>query len=57
MYFSSDTHKKFSQVTIVDGDGRLQDEIRLPNDRLDEFAEEYSGGDAAIEVLGNYRPI
>ena len=57
MYLGIDTHKKYSQVAVVDGDGNLQDEIRLPNDRLDELAEEYAGGDAAIEASGNYRPI
>jgi len=52
-----DTHKRYSQVAVVDGDGNLQDEIRLPNDRLAELAEQYSGGEAAIEASGNYRPI
>jgi len=57
MYLGIDTHKKYSQVAVVDGDGNLQDEIRLPNDRLDELAEEYADSDAAIEASGNYRPI
>ena len=57
MYLGIDTHKEYSQVAVVDGDGNLQDEIRLPNDRLDELAEQYAGGDAAIEASGNYRPI
>lgn len=29
----------------------------MPNDRLDELAEQYAGGDAAVEASGNYRPI
>jgi hypothetical protein len=41
----------------VDDDGNLQDEIRLPNDRLGELAEEYAGGKAAIEASGHYRPL
>jgi transposase len=41
----------------VDDDGNLQDEIRLPNDRLDDLAQQYAGGEAAIEASGNYRPI
>ena len=57
MYLGIDTHKRYSQVAVVDGDGNLQDEIRLPNDRLDELAEQYAGGEAAIEASGNYRPI
>ena len=57
MYLGIDTHKEYSQVAVVDGESNLQDEIRLPNDRIDELAEEYAGGDAAIEASGNYRPI
>ena len=57
MYLGIDIHKRYSQVAVVDGDGNLQDEIRLPNDRLDELAKQYAGGEAAIEASGNYRPI
>src|SRR6056297_59495 len=57
MYLGIDTHKRYSQVAVVDGDGNLQDEIRLPNDRLEELAEQYAGSDAVIEASGNYRPI
>ncbi len=44
-------------VLTTHGDGNLQDEIRLPNDRLSELAEQYAGSEAAIEASGNYRPI
>ena len=57
MYLGIDTHKRYSQVAVVDDDGNLQDEIRLPNDRLSELAEQYVGDEAAIEASGNYRPI
>jgi transposase len=57
MYLGIDTHKRYSQVAVVDDDGNLQDEIRLPNDRLSKLAEQYAGGEAAIEASGNYRPI
>jgi transposase len=57
MYLGIDTHTRYAQVAVVDGDGNLQDELRLPNDRLDELAEQYAGSEAAIEVSGNYRPI
>jgi transposase len=57
MYLGIDTHTRYSQVAVVDGDGNLQDEIRLPNDRLSELAEQYAGSEAAIEASGNYRPI
>jgi transposase len=57
MYLGIDTHTRYSQVAVVDDDGNLQDELRLPNDRLDELAEQYAGGEAAIEATGHYRPI
>jgi len=57
MYLGIDTHKRYSQVAVVDGDGNLQQESRLPNDRLSELAEQYTGSEAAIEASGHYRPI
>ncbi len=57
MYLGIDTHTRYAQVAVVDTDGNLQDKFRLPNDCLDELAEEYAGSDAAIEASGNYRPI
>nr|WP_275040289.1 hypothetical protein [Natrialba aegyptia] len=29
----------------------------MPNDRLDELAEQYAGGEAVIEASGHYRPV
>jgi len=57
MYLGIDTHSRYSQVAVVDDDGNLQDEIRLPNDRLSDLAEQYAGGEAAIEASGHYRPV
>ncbi len=57
MYLGIDTHTEYSQVAVVDDDGNLQDEIRLPNDRLGELAKQYAGGEAAIEASGHYRPV
>jgi len=57
MYLGIDTHTQYSQVAVVDDDGNLQDETRLPNDRLDELAEEYTGSEAVIEASGHYRPV
>ena len=57
MYLGIDTHTRYSQVAVVDGDGNLQQESRLPNDRLTELAEQYTGAEAAIEASGHYRPI
>ena len=57
MYLGIDIHKRYSQVAVVEPDGNLHNEIRLPNDRLDDLAEQYAGSEAAIEASGNYRPI
>jgi transposase len=57
MCLGIDTHTRYSQVAVVNGDGNLQDEIRLPNDRLGELAKQYAGGEAAIEASGHYRPV
>jgi transposase len=57
MYLGIDTHKRYSQVAVVDSDGNLQEESRLPNDRLSELAEQYTGAEAAIEASGHYRPV
>lgn len=57
MNLGIDIHDQFSQVVVVDTDGRLRNEIRLPMDRLDELAEEYAGSKVAIEASGNYRPV
>ena len=57
MYLGIDTHKRCSQVAVVDADGNLQDETRLSNDRLDDPVEKYASSEAAIEASSNYRPI
>jgi transposase len=57
MNLGIDIHDHYAQVAVVDGDGNLQEEFRLPINRLDELAEEYAGGSAAIEASGNYRPV
>jgi hypothetical protein len=57
MYLGIDTHTQYAQIAVVDGDGKLQDEFRLPNDQLEDLAEEYAGSDAAIKAPGNYRLI
>lgn len=55
MYLGIDLHDHEAKVAVVDDDGNLQKEIRLPTNRLDELAEEYAGGQAAIEASTNYR--
>jgi transposase len=57
MYLGIDTHKRYSQVAVAVDDGNLQEESRLPNDRLEELAEQYTGTEAAIEASGHYRSI
>jgi len=55
MFFGIDLHDHETQVVVVDDDGNLQNEFRLPTDRLDDLAEEYAGSEAAIEASGIYR--
>ena len=39
MFLGIDIHDHYVQVAVVDDNGNLQDEIRLPIDRLDDPAE------------------
>jgi len=55
MFLGIDLHDHEAQVAVVDDDGILQEEIRLPTDRLGKLAEEYAGSEAAIEASGHYR--
>jgi transposase len=55
MFLGIDLHDHETQVAVVDDDGNLQNEFRLPTDRLDDLAEEYAGSEAAIEASGIYR--
>lgn len=57
MFLGIDIHDHDAQVAVVDDDGTLQDEIRLPTDRLDELAEAYAGSEAVIEASGHYRSV
>jgi len=57
MFLGLDIHDHEAQVAVVDDDGNLQDEIRLPIDRLTDLAAEYVGSEAAIEASGNYRAV
>lgn len=55
MFLGIDLHDHNAQVAVVDDDGNLQNEIRLPTNRLDDLAEEYAGSEAVIEASSNYR--
>lgn len=57
MYLKIDIYTRYAQVAVASDDGDLQDKTHLPNDRLDELAEQSAGNDAAIEASRNYRPI
>lgn len=56
MFLGIDIHDHDAQVAVVNDDGNLQNEIRLPTNRLGELAEEYAGSEAVIEASSNYRP-
>ena len=57
MNLGIDIHDNYAQVAVVDGDGNLQDEFRVPTNRLGELAEEYAGGNATTEASGTQSPI
>jgi transposase len=57
MFLGIDIHDHKAQVAVVDDDGNLQEEIRLPTNRLNEVAEEYAGSEAAIEASTHYRAV
>lgn len=61
MYIGMDTHKRYSQVAIMEQDGSLVDERRLEHasdfTELEAFAVEFAGSQVAIEATGHYRPI
>lgn len=61
MYIGMDTHKRYSQVAIMDTDGSIVHERRLEHatdfTELEAFAAEFTGIQVAIEATGHYRPI
>lgn len=52
-----DVHKSTSQIAVVDDEGTVMDERKVPNDQLHEVAEEYAGAETAIEATSNYYTI
>jgi transposase len=57
MYLGIDIHKRYSQVAVLDEDGKIADEVRVENANLEEIAQQYAGSEAAIEATGNYYTI
>ena len=56
-YVGIDVHKTKSQVAVIDGNGEVEEEVRVNNANLDEIAQKYAGGEAAIEATSNYFTI
>jgi transposase len=56
-YIGVDLHKRFSQVAVMDGEGELYDNRRLPNDRevlRSYFSRIPPGTDVAVESTSNW---
>lgn len=56
-YPGIDVHKTESQVAVIDEVGEVIEERRVANEELDALAQEYAGGNAAIEATSNYFTI
>jgi transposase len=56
-YVGIDVHKRQAQVAVIDAEGNLVEEVRVANADLDEIAQKYAGGEAAIEATSNYFTI
>lgn len=52
-----DVHKRQAQVAVIDAEGDIVEEVRVANADLDEIAQKYAGGEAAIEATSNYFTI
>jgi transposase len=57
MYLGIDIHKRYAQVAVRDEAGTIVEEVRVENANLDELAQRYAGGEAAIEATSNYYHI
>ncbi|WP_080503439.1 IS110 family transposase [Halococcus thailandensis] len=56
-YVGVDVHKTKSQVAVIDDNGEIEEEVRVKNANLDEIAQKYAGGEAALEATSNYFTI
>lgn len=56
-----DTHKRYSQIAIVDTDGSIIDEGRFEHSNdfieLEALAPEFAGSQVDIDATGDYPPI
>jgi len=56
-YLGIDVHKRDSYIAVLNDDGDVVEEVRVPNANLDDFAQQYAGSEAAIEATSNYYTI
>lgn len=54
MFLGLDIHKRTAQVAVRNDDGELIEQTRVNIADLDEFAQQYAGGEAVIEATTNY---
>jgi transposase len=57
MYLGIDIHKRYAQVAVMNEAGTIDEEVRVENANLGEFAQQYAGAEAAIEATSNYYHI
>jgi transposase len=57
MYVGIDLHKEHAQVAVMDDTGEIVEETRVRNASLEDLAQRYAGGTAAIEATSNYYHI
>ena len=56
-YLGIDVHKTDAYVAVMDEEGTLVEEVRVANADLDEIAQKYEGGEAALEAGSNHFTI
>src|SRR6056297_1576317 len=57
MYLGIDVHKRYAQVAVMDEAGKIVEELRVENAKLDDLAQRYAGSQAALEATSNYYHI
>lgn len=54
MFIDISLHKRYTQVAVMDENGKIVEEVRVLDANLNEIAQKYVGSKAAIEAINNY---
>ncbi|AUX09311.1 transposase [Halalkaliarchaeum desulfuricum] len=54
MYLGIDVHKRYAQVSVMDGAGEIVEEVRVGTANLDDLAQRYADAQAVLEATSNY---